>query len=151
LDKAVVRRLHFEISEIDLMLDSHLSLIDKAADKKTTATETLALAAFLHAFYNSLENLFLFVARDFDHKAPEGTHRHKTLLDSMSRDGEARPALVSESTKKKLAPFLGFHYLFRNGTSVDFDKNKLATLAEGIFLLWETLKSEFETFIRRSE
>jgi hypothetical protein len=148
LDNTLARRLEFEISEIDLFLESYPGLLEKAEDKKTSGTETLALAALLHAFYNSVENIFLLIANEEDGKTPEGIHRHRVLLDTVTRESEKRPRVISEATKISLKAYLGFHHLFRNSSSPDFDKRKLARLAEDLFLVWENLKSDIRAFVR---
>jgi hypothetical protein len=148
LDNTFARRIEFEISEIDLLLESHPHLLEKGEDRKTSGTETLALAALLHAFYNSIENIFLLIARDLDGKVPEGMHRHRTLLDAMSRETRERRAVVSESVKSSLKAYLGFYKLFRNVSTFDFDKRKLAKLAEDLFLVWESLKIDLRAFVK---
>jgi hypothetical protein len=149
LDSPFGRKIEFEISEIDLFLDTYSALLEKAELDKIRGIETLALATLLHSFYNSIENIFLVIIKETDGKAPEGIHRHRTLLDSASRQNDGRPVVISESTKNSLKPYLGFHHLYRSTPSYDFDKRKLTKLTEDIFLVWENLKADLRAFCEK--
>jgi hypothetical protein len=146
LDKAFVRTIGFEVSEIDLFIESHLHLLKKAEDKKENNTETLALAAFFHSFYNALENLFLLIMKTTDEKLPEGRKRHIHLLDAAAITDAHRPAIISETTKNALKPFLGFYTFFRNAPAIEFERNKLAKLADEIFFVWECIRTDLRAF-----
>lgn len=149
--KTLARRIDFEISEIDLFLETHSHLLAKAEDKKASSTETLALAALLHAFYNAVDNVLLLITKQTDGRTPEGMHRHRTLLDSASKPHTHRSAIISEAVKTSLKPYLGFHNFFRDSSSFDFDRKKSARLAEDLFLVWESLKLDLRLFVKNTE
>jgi hypothetical protein len=150
LDSLFARKIEFEISEIDLFFESYSPLLEKAREKKIKAVETLALASLLHTFYNCVENIFLIIEKETGGKAPEGTHRHRLLLESAGTVRNGRPRAISESTKNSLKPYLGFHHLYRSSPSIDFDKHKLGMLADDLFLVWENCKSDLRSFLRAS-
>lgn len=86
----VISQVKFELSQIDELVDSYLSIFGKARKKTPDLMELTVLASVLHSFYNGLENIFLCIAKRIDHNVSGGDRWHRDLLNQM---GMAKPEL----------------------------------------------------------
>ncbi len=80
MHNSTIKKVQFEIGQIDNLLDKYKILIDLLKTKKPDDIELAAIASVLHAFYNGIENIFLLIAKSIDKKVPSGIKWHRDLL-----------------------------------------------------------------------
>jgi len=106
-----------------------------------------AVALNLHGFYNGLERIFEWVARQLDGTMPEGRSWHRDLLNQMSLTiSGVRPALIQPTTQNQLEAYLGFRHLVRNLYTWQFDPEKIGQLIHSLPDTVARLDSDFQTF-----
>lgn len=90
----------------------------------------IALVALdIERYYSSLESTFETIARDMDGAGPTGKNWHRSLLESMCRPGDVRPAVVSSGSVTTVRELLRFRHFLRHAYAVDLDWAKLKPLA----------------------
>ena len=92
-----------------------------------SSLELAGVATLIHNFYNGIENILkqLVIARG--EKLPDGSSWHRDLLNIVTSNN-----IISESTAKKLIPYLAFRHFFSHGYSFDLDKEHIIPLVMGI-------------------
>ncbi|MCE7938265.1 MAG: antitoxin [Chloroflexi bacterium CFX6] len=106
-----------------------------------------AAALNLHGFYNGLERIFEWLAREFDGGPPQGATWHRDLLDQMTLDiPGVRPAVLDASTGAVLAEYLGFRHLVRNLYTWNFAPLKVQQLVERMSSVLDAVEADFERF-----
>ena len=74
-----------------------------------------ALGAFVHSFYNGVENVLKRLAQEVDRSVPTGEGWHRALLRRMAAEVPGvRPAVLRPNTVAALEPYLGFRHFFRH-------------------------------------
>ena len=77
--------IRFEIKSINrLLFESYASLLELPQRKEPDLVEMTALASVLHSFYNGVENIFLYIAKEFLKEEPTSERWHRELLDKMT-------------------------------------------------------------------
>ena len=67
------------------------------------------MGAFLHNFYNGIENVLKRIAEEIDQSVPSGSEWHRALLRRMAKGVEGlRPAVLKAETVGKAPAVLGF-------------------------------------------
>ncbi len=133
--------------------------IRRAADKAQQAfqlagrggkDETFYLdstALNLHGFYNGVEQLFEWIAKEFDGTVPSGSVWHRQLLAQMQLAvPTVRPAVIRPTTRGALEKYLGFRHIVRNLYTGDFDAKRLAELIESLPPMLTDLQADLEQF-----
>ena len=100
--------VELELAMLREHVDSMAALRRKAAVSPPDMVETMALAAFLHGFYNGIENALKRIAIHMDGGPPRGEAWHQKLLGSMARTGGCRPAVVCPGLAETLQGYLTF-------------------------------------------
>lgn len=137
------RKIEYEISEIDRLLNDFEPLLLKVKQTEPDLVEISAIASLLHSFYNGIEKIFEFIAIDLDGSLPQGASTHKKLLIQMAQGNEKRDALISEEIVSQLVQYLGFRHFFRHSYSFQLDWNKMKPLVDDINKFWDELKTIF--------
>ena len=70
MNKDVILKVDFEISQIDKLIDETKPLLQLAHNKTPDMVETAALGLFLHSFYNGVENIIKFIIKEKYGKLP---------------------------------------------------------------------------------
>ena len=64
--EALIQAIKVDLAQIDLLLTTHTSLIDRVQQQSPDVVELAALATVLHSYYNGIESIFLAIARLLD-------------------------------------------------------------------------------------
>lgn len=99
----------------------------------SSSRDKAALGAFLHSFYNGVENVLKRLAQEMDGGVPVGEGWHRALLRRMETPVEGvRPAVLDPNTVERLEPYLGFRHFFRHAYTFEIDWDKLRPLITDI-------------------
>ena len=111
-----------EIEKIESLFKSYISLIKKVKHKNPTFIELNALAMLLHSFYNSLENIFILIAKKLDEKMPSGERWHIELLEQMAKSiNKRQQKVLTNNTYEDLKEYLGFRHFSRHAYSFEIN------------------------------
>lgn len=130
MDEELKKKITFEISEIDILLDHASVLLQKCKVQEPDFIELSAVGSTLHSFYNGLENIFQLIRKEIDKTNDTSGRWHADLLDAMFKETENRPAVIDESLRTPLSDYMGFRHFFRH--------------AYGYHLRWDLAKPLFE-------
>lgn len=113
--------------------------------------ERMALGAFLHSFYNGVENALKRIAIHTDGGPPRGEAWHQQLLESMTRSGVARPAAISAALGKALGEYMDFRHLFRHIYASRLDWSRMGGLVAACEDTLDRLETELRAFLDAGE
>ena len=107
------------------------------SQEEPSRKDKAAFGAFVHSFYNGMENVLKRLAQEVDHSVPSGEGWHRALLRRMTIEvSGVRPAVLRPETAAALEPYLGFRHFFRHSYTFEIDWEKLRPLVgrvEGVF------------------
>ena len=83
LHDKLIKKITFEISEIDNELSSYDSLINLCKVKEPDLIEKTAIASILHSFYTGIEKIFVAIAKEIDQNIPSDKNWHNKLLNQI--------------------------------------------------------------------
>lgn len=140
-------------------IESEWVELERAAEKAVQAYEEAkrnnqqqfffldSVAINLHSFYNGVERIFEWIARELDGGLPAGPVWHRELLDQMTLQvGGLRPAVLRDETAEALGPYLRFRHLVRNLYTWNFEAAKLADLIAGLPQALADLRTDLVAF-----
>jgi HepT-like protein len=120
------------------------------AAKRGGPDETFYLdsaALNLHGFYNGVERLFEWLAREIDGTVPSGASWHRELLAQLELAVPAvRPAVIGPTTRAGLEEYLRFRHLVRNLYTCDFAPAKMQELIDGLPSTLQALEADLDQF-----
>lgn len=115
----LTKQVEAELTELRRLLTNYDELLEQCRSQTPTLVEIAALAAFLHSFYNGIENMLKRVAVEIDGSVPSGDSWHRDLLDQVTRAEEKRPAAISQGLRSRLNQYLAFRHLFRGSLLIN--------------------------------
>ena len=128
-----------ELANIEEVI-SALSSIDTS--RTITKIETAGIAAYLHSFYNGIENILKQIFINYSWEIPQSESWHKDLLSEALKH-----KVVSESLKKKMIKFLGFRHFFIHNYGFKLDISELNVLLEDLPFVIKKFKSDIKKWI----
>lgn len=143
--------LELELAMLREHVESLAALRRKCQVSAPDVVETMALGAFLHGFYNGIENGFKRIAIHMDGGPPRGEAWHQRLLDSMCRPGTSRPAAISPGLAAELKAYMDFRHLFRNLYAYRLEWKRLSQLVHGCENVLTRLDAEWNAFLAATE
>jgi hypothetical protein len=118
-------------------------------ERPNTAIYLDSIALNLHGFYNGLERIFEWLARQIDGTIPEGASWHRDLLQQMSfAVPNVRPSVIQPETRILLEEFLGFRHVVRNLYTWHFEPEKISSLVAQLPETVAALDADFAHFRR---
>jgi hypothetical protein len=141
--------MRFEIAQLDALMHTYAPLLDLVEQRDPDSTELLAICSLLHSFYNGIEKLFVFVAKEIDQAQLTSPNWHASLLNSMGNTLGARTRVISQRSVGILREYLAFRHFFRHSYSFDIQWDRCRSLALDMRQIWVSIKSEIEDFMTR--
>jgi hypothetical protein len=121
----LILKINFEIAQIETLLKTHELLLQMCRQKTPDSTELAAIGTILHSFYNGIEKIFLFIAKDFDESVPGGEKWHRELIRMMAPSTKYRDAILSADILEIIIDYLGFRHYFRHSYDFQLDWGSL--------------------------
>lgn len=150
-DKKLIKKIKFELNQIENLLSKYKDLINKCEDEKPDLIELTALASVLHSFYSGVENIFSLIAKNIDNNSPEGENWHKELLIQMQKENDERNKVISENIKDDLVELLAFRHFYRHSYSFSLDWKEMKDIVLNLFETWERVQKDINKFIESLE
>jgi hypothetical protein len=133
--------------DLDRILEEARLCLDNLSTRVPSYLEVRGAGGIVHDFYNVVEHIFERVAIELNGGVPAGRDSHAQLLRRMSRPLDAvRPAVIDESMRSRLHPYLRFRHLFRHGYGFSLEWVKLVPLMEGMAEMAAELRQQITTF-----
>ena len=109
-----------------------------------------AKGSILHDFYNSVERIFLIIAKELNGKIITSKHWYKQLLYQMTIEvKDLRPAIISKNIASELDEYLAFRHLFRNIYGFELDSKRLDDLIERFPDVVDKFNKEITIFLNK--
>ena len=147
MHEQLIFKINNEINQIEKLLATHELLIKLCKAKIPDSTEIAAVGTILHSFYNGIEKIFLFIAKDFDKEIPSCEKWHRNLIMQLNKKTESRNEILDEKVKNIVLNYLGFRHYFRHSYDFQLDWD----LVKDNFLLlgtnWAEIKQSIQNFL----
>lgn len=143
--------IQLELAQLRRQLEILAALREKVTETAPDGVEIMALAAFLHAFYNGVENIFKRVSLNIGGDPPRTGSWHTQLLDRMTCPTSARAAVISEGMRDALQGYLDFRHMFRHSYSFELQWSKMAPLVLEVESTLQRLEEELGQFLQAIE
>lgn len=138
------------MEQIDTLLEKISPLIKILKLREPDFIELAATGSILHSFYNGIESIFAMIEKHYGILQSDSATWHKELVKSMQSITNTRKQVISETTAERLLEYMMFRHFFRHAYGFQLDWNKMRHLADNMHPLWETLKSEINSFMYKS-
>ena len=138
--------IEFEIEELRKQISSFSKLVSRSIPN---GIEIVALAAFLHAFYSGMENIFKRILVHYKETIPHGESWHIELLERMTQGEERRSAVITMQLYKKLIKYLGFRHMFRHSYTFRLDWERMEPLVRDCENTFRKFENEITQFIEK--
>ncbi|MBX2997954.1 MAG: hypothetical protein KF893_05540 [Caldilineaceae bacterium] len=147
MSEQTIKRIQFEIDQIDRLLDTYEELLRQADADQLDLIIVTAMASVLHSFYTGVENIFSMVAKQIDMSIPQGPRFHSELLAIMIRETTQRPSVISAELAAQLLKYLGFRHYYRHAYSFRLDWDEMSELVRQLEPTWASLKRALQEFL----
>jgi ribonuclease HepT-like protein len=141
------KQIATEREQLNRLIETHRSLLDKCANDAPSEIELSAIASMLHAFYTGIENIFKRVTLQMDGALPGGMSWHRALLDAMSLQNDNRAAVISEALRERLKDYLKFRHVFRHAYSFQLQWEKMSSLTLDCENTLRMLERDLDNFL----
>jgi hypothetical protein len=117
------------------------------AERVPPLRELRGIGDILHDFYTGAERIFEKIAPELNGGLPAGPMWHRELLNNMALELPGiRPAVIQQTTARKLEEFLRFRHLFRNLYGFELEWSKLKLLLQQLPTTMAALRGDLERF-----
>lgn len=148
--RSLAHRLREELDQLAAEVEGVRPLFDKLAECQPDEIELRAAALTLHGFYNGVEAIFLIIAKNVDHRVPEGVRWHRHLLDQMKASTDLREPVVDEEAYDRLLEYLSFRHIVRHTYPGSLSWDRFRDIAIDLQSAHETVHRCVQDFIARN-
>ena len=106
--------------------------------------ELAGVAAFLHNFFNGIENILKRIFKSSNFELPSGASWHTDLLNRA-----VEHKVISNDLKNMLTRYLGFRHYFSHAYALDLYADKLEELVDKIIPTYDHFKNEINHFTNK--
>ena len=123
------------------LLDRTLAALGEAMSRPDKAmTEWMAIAGFVHNFYNGVENILKLALREVGRQTPSDSPTyHRDLIDLAKAAG-----VISGPLSEKLDEYRAFRHFFVHAYGIFLDPAQLEPLADGVRPVYLEFRREIE-------
>jgi uncharacterized protein YutE (UPF0331/DUF86 family) len=132
-------KIEAELENIEQILKE----LNKIKDLTNLSTVELAgTGAFIHNFYNGIENILKQIIISKYGKLPDGASWHSELLKTA-----VKKEVISSKTAKNLKDYLAFRHFFSHAYSFDLNKNLMMPLVKKTGSVYKSFLKEIKKII----
>lgn len=132
------QKIQIELENIDEIFENLPNHTDLP---KLSTLELAGIAAFLHNFYNGLENIIKQILLSKNILLPDGQSWHKELLELAVENN-----IICGQTKNDLGQYLAFRHFFSHGYALDLYPEKMEPLVKNASAHYILFKSEIKNY-----
>ncbi len=132
-------------AEIENVEETIRNLDEAMSRKEKTVVELAAIAAFLHNFYNGVENILKQHLGLRNIRIPKSENWHKDLLNQAAANG-----IVTSNLCDELYEYLSFRHFFVHAYGFMLEEAHLEVLAEHVPDVWKQFLAETKKGIPHS-
>lgn len=133
-------RIEAEIENIERALSQ---LPNSAKCGELSTLELAGVAAFLHNFYNGVENIIKQIMISDNTKVPTGPSWHRDLITrALERN------IITGNTAKDLQRYLAFRHFFSHAYALDLKADYVKPLAKDAQSVFTKLKTGIQKYLR---
>lgn len=129
-------------AELDNIKEIVTELASIDISKPITSIELAGIAAYLHSFYNGVENILKQIFIYYSWKLPQGNSWHRDFLNEA-----VKHKILSEKLKNELVKYLGFRHYFIHNYGFKLNVNELKPLLIEVPKVLRKFKSEIKVWI----
>jgi hypothetical protein len=150
LDSAIIKKVLFEIEQIDEHISASTPLLNLCKTKEPDYAEICAIAMILHSFYRGVENIMLLIIKNKDSTPPSGMNWHKELLVRAFEKTENRTDIFRKELKIPLNGYLKFRHVVRQAYGFQLKWIEMKDMTFDMNKIWENVKEDINTFIKNN-
>jgi hypothetical protein len=150
LDNSTTQKIHFEIKQIDKLINDSNPLLDLCKIREPDYVEKSGAALILHSFYNGIENIVSLIVKSKDSKLPNDNKWHKELLNRTFEKTDNRSEIFNEDLKEPLSNYLKFRHFVRHSYSFQLEWLEMKPLLFGMNILWNNAKENIKKFLENN-
>jgi uncharacterized protein YutE (UPF0331/DUF86 family) len=124
-------------------IERTLSSLPSTPLDELTTLELAGVAAFLHNFYNGMENILKQVCQAQQVDIPSGPAWHRDLL-LAARTSK----ILSDSTVDELSRYLAFRHFLSHAYALDLFPERMEPLVQSVGVVFERFKEQVDRFDR---
>lgn len=132
--------------KVEAELENIEQILEELRRTKTIANlstiELAGIGAFIHNFYNGIENILKQILISKTGQLPDGASWHSELLKTA-----AKKEIISIRTAKKLKDYLAFRHFFSHAYSFNLDKELMAPLVKKADSVYKSFLKEIKRII----
>ncbi len=122
-------QIDLEIERLEKVLAALEQLAQAIGESEPDQVQLMAVAGFLHNFYNGIENCLARIARGIDEHMPSGPESHRELLDQMAAKVKGlRPEVIGRQLLSRLDEYRRFRHAFRHMYFFDMQWDRMQPL-----------------------
>jgi hypothetical protein len=150
LDNSTIQKIHFEIKQIDKLINDSNPLLDLCKNREPDYVEKSGAALILHSFYNRIENIISLIVKSKDLKLANDNKWHKELLNWTFEKTENRSEIFNGHLKEPLNNYLKFRHFVRHSYSFQLEWEEMKPLLFGMNILWNNVKGNIKIFLENN-
>ena len=137
------KKIDVEFQSIQIVIDKLKKIRDL---NNLSEFEIAGVAAYIHNFYNGMENILKQILKDRNIAIPDGSSWHRDLVYISSSN-----FFLSKTTEVNLIKYLSFRHYFVHNYAIDLDAIELELLVQNIGHVFDLFKNEILAYIEKSE
>jgi len=143
--------IEFQLAELRDLCERSASELSQSVQPAGDFVAALAAGAALHAFYCGIENSLKRIEVLTGGALPRGESWHIELLEAAGADTGARPWVLGDDLRERIATYLRFRHAFRNVYPQHLEWARLAPLLQGMGETLERFECQLREFLVRLE
>jgi uncharacterized protein YutE (UPF0331/DUF86 family) len=131
-------RIEAELGNILIAVND---IVSARSESNLSRRELAGVAAFVHSFYNGVENILKQALIAHQVKLAHGDQWHKMLLSESVRLG-----LISAELRQELLRYLAFRHFFVHGYAFRLEESEMRHLVEKVDVVFAQLQRAITTW-----